>query len=75
MGFGNKKDVLAIPKVEDVIQKVQQCINDSWETHNGDIADPSIHDNTILRQMLDDWNNYGHHLYPSVTINDVTFRG
>ena len=40
MGFGNKKDVLNIPKVEDVIQKVEQCITDSWETHNGDIADP-----------------------------------
>jgi hypothetical protein len=25
--------------------------------------------------MLIDWNNYGHHIYPSVIINDVTFRG
>lgn len=32
-------------------------------------------DNKILRQMLNDWNAYGHHLYPSVVINDVTFRG
>ena len=32
-------------------------------------------DNNLLRKMLEDWNSYGHHLYPSVTINDVTFRG
>lgn len=32
-------------------------------------------DNKHLRDMLFQWNNFGSHLYPSVVINNITFRG
>ena len=57
------------------VKEIKACIEDSWENAPGAKADPTTDDNVYLRQMLEDWNNYGHHLYPSVIINDITFRG
>jgi hypothetical protein len=54
--------------------KVETCIKDSFES-NGPEPDYAMDDNKILRDMLFEWNNLGSHLYPSVVINNVTFRG
>ena len=35
----------------------------------------SLHDNFLLREMLSEWNDLGTHLYPSLVINNITFRG
>lgn len=56
-------------------KSVKRCISDSFEAEKGVPYDPEVDDNKILRKMLKDWTDYGHHIYPSVVINDVTFRG
>lgn len=55
-------------------EKVEKCINESFES-NGPEPDFAVDDNKILRSMLFEWNNLGSHLYPSVVINNITFRG
>lgn len=42
---------------------------------SGPEVDYSMDDNKHLRDMLFEWNNFGSHLYPSVVINNITFRG
>jgi hypothetical protein len=32
-------------------------------------------DNYVLRQMQEEWNAYGTHLFPSAVLNNITFRG
>lgn len=54
--------------------RVDTCIKDSFES-NGAEPDYAKDDNKILREMLFEWNNLGSHLYPSVVINNITFRG
>jgi len=54
--------------------KVDKCVHESFET-TGAGPDYSKDDNKILREMQENWNNLGSHLYPSVVINGVTFRG
>jgi hypothetical protein len=46
----------------------------SFET-SGPELDPSMDENKHLRSMILEWNNLGSHLYPSVVINNITFRG
>jgi hypothetical protein len=55
-------------------ERVNTCISDSFEK-SGPEFDSSLDDNNHLRDMLLEWNNYGSHLYPSVVINSITFRG
>jgi len=54
--------------------RVDTCIKESFES-NGAEPDYAKDDNKILRDMLFEWNNLGSHLYPSVVINNITFRG
>ena len=53
---------------------MNQCIADSF-IKSGSKYDASLDENTVLRDMLQDWNELGTHLYPSVTINALTYRG
>lgn len=53
---------------------VEKCINESFES-NGPEPDFAVDDNKILRDMLFEWNDLGSHLYPSVVVNNITFRG
>ena len=59
-----------------LVMKVDKCIKGSFET-NGPEQEPdfAVDDNKILRDMLFEWNDLGSHLYPSVVINNITFRG
>ena len=54
--------------------KVNKCLTESFE-QSGPEADYSMDDNKHLRSMLFEWNNLGSHLYPSVVVNNITFRG
>lgn len=49
---------------------VDTCVEESFTE-----KDHSRGDNTMLKSMMEQWHNYGHNLYPSVVINDATFRG
>lgn len=49
---------------------VEKCVLDTFEG-----GDPSVDDNSVLRESAALWNEYGTFLYPAIVINDMTFRG
>ena len=68
-------DTKDFKKPDEFERSVKKCVDDSFETQSGMKPDPAVDDNRLLRKMLQEWTDYGHHIYPSVVINDVTFRG
>uniref|UniRef100_A0A7S3MUI4 Vacuolar sorting receptor thioredoxin-like domain-containing protein n=1 Tax=Strombidium inclinatum TaxID=197538 RepID=A0A7S3MUI4_9SPIT len=56
--------------------ELNTCVDKSFGWKEGQSRpDFSTEDNTVLADDLQQWRNYGTHLYPSVVINDETFRG
>lgn len=53
------------------INYVDKCVKDSFDGSK----DMELDDNTDLRMMQKEWQDYGHKIYPSLIVNDVTFRG
>lgn len=51
-------------------QKTMDCVNNSFEGTN-----PVKDDNRLLRAEAEDWKQYGTAYWPSVVINDRTYRG
>lgn len=52
---------------------VDQCVKNSFE--NKGTVDYWKDENKYFKSMAEQWQEYGTHLYPSVVINDVSFRG
>lgn len=52
---------------------VDTCVTESFDSRGKE--EFSKDDNMYLRDMAKEWKKYGTHLYPSLVINDVTFRG
>lgn len=52
------------------IEKVQQCVNETFDGPNH-----SFDNNNVLEEHSRDWQKLGTHLYPSMVINGMTFRG
>lgn len=50
-------------------EHISKCVNSSFV--DGDYEK----DNNRLHTMLENWHRHGTHIYPSIVINDVTFRG
>lgn len=51
-------------------ETTMQCVKDSFEGPNF-----SMDDNKILRESFKQWNTYGSGYWPSVVINNRTYRG
>lgn len=51
-----------------------KCVRDTFEGE-GDMEIRMQNKNKVLSMMAEEWSKYGSHLYPSVVINDFTFRG
>jgi hypothetical protein len=47
--------------------KIEKCVKETFDEKTGD--------NKVLREMAQDWQELGVHVYPSMSINDKTFRG
>ena len=52
---------------------VDNCVRDSFKSKGK--VDYALDENIYFKKMAEEWHSYGTHLYPSVVINDVTFRG
>lgn len=50
---------------------IDECVKNSFEGGK----DPQTDDNKDLRMMQEEWIKYGHKVFPSLIVNDVTFRG
>lgn len=50
--------------------EIKKCVADTFSGN-----DFENDENYFLETLQMQWNNYGHHLYPSMVINGKTFRG
>ena len=52
--------------------ETMRCVDNSFK--RGDMNDPHA-ENTVLETERQYWNQYGAHFYPSIVINNRTYRG
>ena len=64
---------LGVKKIGFEQKWVDNCVKDSFENRGN--VEYSKDENNYLKEMATEWHNYGTHMYPSVVVNDVTFRG
>ena len=65
---------LGIQSVQLTFEEVSGCVRGTF-AGSGESVARLEEENSVLAEMLKSWNEYGSHLYPSVVINDFTFRG
>lgn len=56
-------------------EQADRCVNSTFTNSDSSNVDYFEDDNYVLRQMQEEWNNYGTHLFPSAVLNNITFRG
>lgn len=52
-----------------------KCLNSTFSSWDSEKVNYDKDDNTLLKDMQEEWNKLGSHLYPSFVINNVTYRG
>ena len=56
-------------------ERTMKCVNDSFEPSTKSASELWEQDNSILRENAKKWTEYGVLYWPSITINQMTFRG
>ena len=55
--------------------ETQKCVTDSFSLPRPETWTDNTTTNTLIEEDLRYWELYGSNLFPSVVINNVTFRG
>jgi len=54
-------------------EEVDSCVQETFVSKGKETYDKD--DNTELKSSLEDWQSFGSHLYPAVSVNGIKFRG
>lgn len=57
------------------IHDANVCVNGTFTSWDSNSVNYQTDENPTLAEMQEQWNKYGSHLFPSVVINNITFRG
>ena len=77
--FRSRIDTEASKRIQEVLflnqDLIDQCVNETFIADDLTKVDYDKNDNIMFRENAVDWLQLGTHIYPSLTINDRTFRG